>query len=239
MTRRAQPLDGFPSLKQLVEKARTSKSPLAKRALQDLEAMGQSSLSTHFPTSGRALLTLAEQGAPISVTDGRVFAAPISVAKLSDGRVFVTVHRGLDDETEEAYGFRLGSGGVHLMLPVTPRTKKNSTVVGMRQGPAYRWYRDCLHATLRPIVAALELPLAIAEYNLAATFYVDKRGERADLVGLLQGLCDAIQRNRKHDFAGVVSDDWQFRTSDGTRIIAGDARPRVGITITPLTTREA
>jgi hypothetical protein len=163
--------------------------------------------------------------------------ATASVTKMPDGRVFVRVRRDFcfDAESEDACGWRLAGGGVRLVLAAAPRTKKNSQAWVGVQGPAYRWYRDCLHAMLRPIVAALELPLPVAEYNLDATFYVDKRGERADLVGLLQGLCDAIQRNRKHDFAGVVSDDWQFRTSDGTRIIAGDARPRVELDITPIT----
>jgi Holliday junction resolvase RusA-like endonuclease len=59
-------------------------------------------------------------------------------------------------------------------------------------------------------------------------YFVDRYGEKADLTGLNQGLFDVLQD------AGVITNDWQFRTSDGTRIVFGDEHPRVEITITNL-----
>jgi hypothetical protein len=55
-----------------------------------------------------------------------------------------------------------------------------------------------------------------------------RKGEQADLVGLLQGLADALEN------AGVVSNDRWFRAFDGSRMIAGDPRPRVELEIRPL-----
>jgi Holliday junction resolvase RusA-like endonuclease len=119
----------------------------------------------------------------------------------------------------------------YLQLLLPPRTKKNGTTLGIKQSKAYRGYRDAIIAALPELArASLGLPLPEREYNIAATYYVDRRGERADKVGLDQGLYDALEN------AGVVTNDWQFRTADGTRIVFGDPRPRVEITITPLET---
>jgi len=126
-----------------------------------------------------------------------------------------------------AIGERL-SNGIRLTLPVAPRTKKNSTTLGIKQSPYYRSYRNRVIELVAGLKAYLGLPLAVAHYNIAAVYFVDRRGERADKVGLDQGLYDALQN------AGVITDDWQFRTADGTRVVFGDAHPRVEITITQL-----
>ena len=102
--------------------------------------------------------------------------------------------------------------GFRCVIRTAPRTKKNHTTLGIRQSPAYRAYRDLIIAGFAPLLAELELPLPDRPYNLAATFYVDRWGERADLIGLLQGLADALEN------AGVVSDDRWFRAFDGARI---------------------
>lgn len=117
---------------------------------------------------------------------------------------------------------------IRLVLGLPPRTKKNGTTLGIKQTPAYRRYRDAIVAALAPLKLAQTIPLPDAEYNIAAVYYVDRRGERADKVGLDQGLYDALEN------AGVVTNDWQFRTADGTRIVFGDPTPRVELTITPL-----
>ena len=119
--------------------------------------------------------------------------------------------------------------GFRCTIRTAPRTKKNSTTLGIRQSPAYRAYRDLIINGFAPLLASLELPLPDRPYNLAATFYVDRWGERADLIGLLQGLADALEN------AGVVSDDRWFRSFDGSRAIAGDPSPRVELLITELT----
>lgn len=118
--------------------------------------------------------------------------------------------------------------GFRCTIRTAPRTKKNSTTLGIRQSPAYRAYRDAIINGFAPLLAQLELPLPDRPYTLAATFYVDRWGERADLIGLLQGLADALEN------AGVVSDDHWFRSFDGSRAIAGDPSPRVELLITEL-----
>lgn len=120
------------------------------------------------------------------------------------------------------------ANGIRLVLPAAPRTKKGHTTLGIKQSPAYIRFRDRVKELIAPLVGHLRLPLPDAPMNLAAAFYVDKPGERADLFGLFDGLADALQD------AGVVSNDWFFRTADGSRIIFGDDRPRVDVTITRL-----
>lgn len=65
--------------------------------------------------------------------------------------------------------------------------------------------------------------------NLKAIFYVDAKGLHSDLVGLLQGFCDALED------AGIVSDDKWFLGFDGSRKLTFDTvNPRVEFWITPL-----
>jgi len=118
--------------------------------------------------------------------------------------------------------------GFRCTVRTAPRTKKNSTTLGIRQSPAYRAYRDTIVNGFAPLLAQLELPLPDRPYTLAAMFYVDRWGERADLVGLLQGLADALEN------AGVVRDDKWFRAFDGSRVVTGDPAPRVELMITDL-----
>lgn len=119
---------------------------------------------------------------------------------------------------------------LYLTFLFPPRSKKNHTTLGIRQAPAYRMYRDAIKRVMQPALVQLGLPLAPkpTTYNIKAIYYVDRWGERADKCGLDQGLYDALQG------AGVVVDDWQFRTDDGTRIVIGDPRPRVEVMITPI-----
>jgi hypothetical protein len=74
----------------------------------------------------------------------------------------------------------------------------------------------------------LPLPPRPHVFNLRARYYVDQYGKTADLFGLHDGLADALQN------AGVIENDWQFRTADGSRVIPDDADPRVELTITPI-----
>lgn len=118
--------------------------------------------------------------------------------------------------------------GLQAKIAGPPRTKKNSKEHYTRQSQGYRVYRDRVVNGFLPLLAGLELPLADRDYNLRATFYVDTKGEQADLVGLIQGLADALEN------AGVVSNDRWFRGFDRSRMIAGDKAPRVELLISPL-----
>jgi Holliday junction resolvase RusA-like endonuclease len=116
-----------------------------------------------------------------------------------------------------------------MRLVVAPRTKKNhGRAFGIKQSEAYTRYRDWIVRAMESVKAQLALPLPARPYNIAVTYYVDRAGTNADKCGLDQGLYDALQN------AGVVDDDYWFRTDDGTRIIADDPEPRIELTITPL-----
>lgn len=115
------------------------------------------------------------------------------------------------------------------------RTKKNSTTLGIKQSPQYkRWCKtvvDALGRSQLPATTPLLVPNGFPRIplNLKALFYVDSKGLPADLVGLLQGFCDALQ------VAGVVQDDIYIESFDGSRKLSYDTtHPRVEFWITPL-----
>lgn len=114
------------------------------------------------------------------------------------------------------------------------RTKKNSTQLGIVQSPGYKkWCATVVDALCRdhlPAVAGAE-PWGFpgTPLNLKAVFYVDSKGLHSDLVGLLQGFCDALEN------AGIVPDDKWFLGFDGSRKLTFDTiNPRVEFWITPL-----
>lgn len=113
---------------------------------------------------------------------------------------------------------------IRLTLLGPPRTKKNSTTLGIRQSPAYRKYNADAKDQL-----AFVRKLKDIDYNLDAQFYVDTYGEKADLIGLLQALADTLQD------AGIVTNDKQFRGFDGSRVHHGhESPPRTEISVRPL-----
>lgn len=75
----------------------------------------------------------------------------------------------------------------------------------------------------RPAVRlkALDIPL-----NLEALIYRD--ANRGDLFGFLQGLGDFLQE------WGVVANDVLIRTTDRTRLLKDQGRPRIDVTLTPI-----
>lgn len=95
------------------------------------------------------------------------------------------------------------SGVVHG----APRTKKNHKQSIAKESVAYCRYRDGIVEGLLGKCAFPEVALV-----LEAHFFVDTPGQQADLVGLLQGFCDALEN------AGVVPDDWWIQAFDGSRI---------------------
>lgn len=191
--------------------------------VRGLEAQYGVSRENAQRAADRTLQTRAHGGAAISVAvDPRM---PRNVFALKGPQEAVGVDIRQDAVLDR---FHRKGDALELRLVLPPRTKKNGTMLGIRQTPAYRRYRDAIIAAIAPLKATIGLPLPDREYNIAATYYVDRRGEPADKCGLDQGLYDALEN------AGVVSNDWFFRRADGTRIVLGDSRPRVELTITPI-----
>lgn len=131
----------------------------------------------------------------------------------------------------QAVRARRSGDALWMEIASAPRTKKNSAeTLGSQKSPQYKRYLAELLEAIAQVRDALKLPLPDRSplgYNCKAHFYVDRFGERADRVGLEQGLYDALQAAR------VISDDWQFRTGDGTRVIH-NSRARVEFWITPI-----
>ncbi len=142
-----------------------------------------------------------------------------------------------------AFTLRPGES-ITFVLPVTPRTKKNSRVHAKVRGrtvplPSDAYRRDMLNPILQgkasrapwlllfdyqsqcSILANLAQPL-----NCAAIFYRD--ANRGDAVGYYQGLADALES------AGVLSNDKWIMQWDGSRLAKDAKRPRIEVTLTAL-----
>ncbi len=130
---------------------------------------------------------------------------------------------------------------------------KMSTFTFMLPSEAYRdWFDGVLsytHLIIAPLRAAgIPLPLA-NQVGIAATIYMD-RDSRADLCGFLQAIGDCIQAPIVKDKPrpakkgggwelketrkglGLIMDDYQIVSWDGSRIAIDRARPRVELAIT-------
>jgi len=127
-----------------------------------------------------------------------------------------------------------------------PRTKKTSSRVvkcgkftrvlpslaylewfhlAMQQAPRIRRELAAQGATL-PLAGAVEV---------SAVFYRERA--QGDLCGFLQALGDLLQEPRhkpKRNGAGIIRDDAQIDSWDGSRRAKDAARPRIEVTITPL-----
>lgn len=118
--------------------------------------------------------------------------------------------------------------GLTVTIYGAPRTKKNavSGTGGFIATPGYKhWCRGIVVGFL----TERDTTLPDEPLNLEAQFYVDQKGVPADLVGLLQGLCDALQA------ASVVTDDNWIRGFDGSRIHYDEQHhPRCQLELCPL-----
>jgi hypothetical protein len=118
--------------------------------------------------------------------------------------------------------------GLGAIIYGAPRTKKNavSGTGGFLATPGYKHWCSGIVAGFLP---ERDTTLPDEPLNLEAHFYVDVRGVPADLVGLLQGLCDALQA------ATVVRDDNWIRGFDGSRIHYDEqTHPRCQLELCPL-----
>lgn len=145
-----------------------------------------------------------------------------------------------------AFTLRPGES-ITFVLPVTPRTKKNSRVHARVRGrtvplpsKVYRkmeadvavWARTS--SVIDPArvsgpwgYSTLELAQPL---NCEATFYRD--ANRGDAVGYYQALADALES------AGVLSDDKWIVQWDGSRLAKDTKRSRIEVTLRALTQDE-
>ena len=138
-----------------------------------------------------------------------------------------------------AFTLRPGES-ITFVLPVVPRTKKNSrTHVRKRAktgnmitvplpSDAYREMEGQIVAWARTtFLGAIAASGSLAQpLNCAAIFYRD--ADRGDAVGYYQGLADALEA------AGVVSDDKWIVQWDGSRLTKDANRPRIEVVLTAL-----
>lgn len=121
---------------------------------------------------------------------------------------------------------------VMLTIPSPPRPKKNNmrvirTAKGVSrlvQHPRYLQFASDVCAVVMQKRQLLRAPLS-GKLHICARFYCDN--DQSDLINLEQGLADALEK------AGLVQDDHQFASWDGSSRETDRARPRVEITITP------
>ena len=146
-----------------------------------------------------------------------------------------------------AFTLRPGES-ISFVLPVTPRTKKNSRTHVRKRAKtgnmitvplpsnAYRQMEGQLVAWAKTTIVQDptrdDEPLWLAHtalaqpLNCAAIFYRD--ADRGDAVGYYQGLADALEA------AGVVADDKWIKQWDGSRLAKDASRPRIEVTLTAL-----
>lgn len=140
-----------------------------------------------------------------------------------------------------AFTLRPGES-ITFVLPVTPRTKKNSRVHAKVRGrtvplpsDAYREMEAgivawCAAQNVRfsvvTLLAKLQALRLAQPLNCAAIFYRDAL--RGDAVGYYQALADALES------AGVLSDDKWIVQWDGSRLAKDAKRPRIEVTLTAL-----
>lgn len=130
-----------------------------------------------------------------------------------------------------------------------PRTKKthNRLLIHQRKVLPSKQYEEWFNRVLGPCrhaankaASASGLPLPMTgELWVAAHFYLDAT-TRGDLTGYMQALADLLQMPRfrpARNGAGVIEDDSQIRSWDGTRLLFGHDTPHIYVTIAPFTDR--
>ena len=101
----------------------------------------------------------------------------------------------------------------------TERTKSGATI----QSKAYRDYES---SCLWLLKSQWRKPPLTGRMNLCARYWMPNRSGEPDLIGLLQGTADILEK------AGVVENDKYFRRFDGSEVVGIDKHnPRVEIEI--------
>lgn len=144
-------------------------------------------------------------------------------------------------------------GGIHIVLTGVPTTKKTSNRI-VRIGTFYRilpseryveWFKSSMQVVphLRDWAhkQGIELPMK-GPVQVTAIFY--RNALRGDLTGYMQAIADWMQapviRPDKRgvskvarDGAGIICDDVQIVSWDGSRLEKDARNPRVDITVRP------
>jgi Holliday junction resolvase RusA-like endonuclease len=125
----------------------------------------------------------------------------------------------------------LGGFSLKLVLPGQPFTKKNSQriIVNRRTGkplilPSKR-YREYADAACRHLKAQYRGPAFEGPVEVCAVYYLASRSRWPDLVGLLQATGDILEE------AGVITNDRNIVSWDGSRIAGVSENPRAEIEI--------
>lgn len=119
-----------------------------------------------------------------------------------------------------------------LSLAVIPRTKKNSSRGNGKVSAAAVRFAHLVRQAIAPHADALGLPLPDRPYNCAAVFTTDN--DRADTVGLMQALADALEPHEGSGFIGVLTNDRWIRTWNDTDQVFAPLRPGITLTLTPI-----
>ncbi len=120
-----------------------------------------------------------------------------------------------------------------LIIPGQPATKKNSQAARCVNGKPVvlqsKAYRNYEKAALKALLAC---PFEIFAGPVVVTVqYWLKNKRRPDLTNLLQATADILEK------AGVISDDREIASWDGSRIMGVGPEPRAEITIRPVSQR--
>ncbi len=124
-----------------------------------------------------------------------------------------------------------------------PRTKKTHNQVVMIHGfprvlPSKqhaKWFKNAMSQSpvIRTLLRDRGIPLPLAgPVRIAAVFYRD--ADSGDLAGYEQALGDWLQSSRlrpKRTGAGILEDDKQIKSWDGTHLEVDRARPRIEVTV--------
>lgn len=119
-----------------------------------------------------------------------------------------------------------------IIIPIAPRTKKNSQQIVWKGGrpiiipsAAYKMYEREARAFLTPVLSPINYPV-----NVKCLYYMPTR-RRVDLSNLLNSTLDILVHY------GVLLDDNRniVYSVDGSRVLYDKASPRTEIEITPIT----
>ncbi len=116
-----------------------------------------------------------------------------------------------------------------LVVSGPPRTKKTSNRIFRVGGkpkvmPSEAWLNWAATATVSRLVP-MPWSNPTGDLNLCALFFRD--ADRGDAVGYYQGIADLLERR------GILANDKQIVSWDGSRLLIDRTRPRVELVLRP------